>query len=278
MELTKISEAFGKSYLDFKEANKFQNKTKLYSAYWNRQRPRRYYDFPNENLIENEDSKTFINVPKINIIPDVTLQQAINNRRTYTFNDFKYDWTKEELYTFLNLSSGITGEKEYFSFNSQKEKVYHIHKLRAYPSGGGLYPIEMYMYIKGISGIEEGLYLFNPTKSRLIKIDNKKNINELETLLPMTAVKIDPLNSSLDKTNIIMFLVSNYKYSSYKYGLLAYKLAILEAGHLGQNIQLAATALNKKTIALCGYYDDKVEKFLKIDGQERVCLYAFTLG
>ena len=277
-DLDNISNAFGKSYLDFGEILEHHRQTKMMSTLFNRQRPRRYYDFPDDLLLENEDSYSCINVPDINVCSGITLADAVSRRRTSVFDDYSGGWTENQLYTFLNLTAGITGKKEYYSYNSKKEKTFHVQKLRAYPSGGGLYPVELYLYIKDIEGIADGLYLWNPMRSRLIFLKEPLEKDELEALLPMTSVKIDPNNASLDKCNIITFLVANFRYSSYKYGKLAYKLAILEAGHIGQNIQLAVTALDKKSTALCGYYDDKVEEYLELDGREKTCLYVFTIG
>lgn len=277
-KLDLINSEFEKKYLNFEDVTEFHNTTKMQSELWNRQRPRRYYDFPSDIILEHENDYETIEVPMINVCKECALQDAIMKRRTYPFNKFTGGWSKEELFTMLNLTAGITGERQYKSFNSKKEEVSHVQNLRAYPSGGGLYPVELYMYIKQISGIPDGTYVFNPIYHRLVQIGGCVEEGKLEELLPMTAVKIDPNNASLEKCNIIMFMIANFKYSSYKYGKLAYKLAILEAGHIGQNLQLSCAALGKRTTALCGFYDDKVEDFLKLDGKNKVCLYVFTIG
>ncbi len=277
-DLNNIGNAFEKSYLNFDEILEHHRQTKMMSTLFNRQRPRRYYDFPEDDIIDNENNYPLIDVPNICTCSDAKFEDILKSRRNSIFNEYTGTWTDKDLFTFLNLTSGVSGFKKFKSFNSKKVEVAHVQKLRTYPSGGGLYPIEMFLYIKGIDGIKEGLYLWNPVRSHLIFIKDAISQEELEDLLPMTAVKIDPNNASLKKCNVIVFLVANFRYSSYKYGKLAYKLAILEAGHIGQNIQLTATALNKKTTALCGYYDDKVEKYIGLDGNEKTCLYVFTMG
>lgn len=278
LDLDIISAQFQNSYLDFGAVTTFHNQTKMHSGLWNRQRPRRYYDFPADTILEDEEERRIINVPRINICEDVILADVLKNRRTYTFKDYDGIFSKEELFTMLNLMGGVTGCKDYYSYNAKKEEVYHVQQLRSYPSGGGLYPVEMYMYIRNIPDIEEGSYVYNPIHNRLIQIGKAVPLSEVEELLPMTAVKVDPNNASLERCNVLLFLIANFKYSSYKYGKLAYKLAMLEAGHIGQNVQLACTALKKKTTALCGFYDDKVEDFFGLDGKKKVCLYVFTVG
>lgn len=278
LDLDLISNQFGKSYLEFDEVTKFHNQTKMYSGLWNRQRPRRYYDFPTDDLMEDEEKKVTIKVKDINVCKEVLLEDALKRRRTYPFKAFEGIMNKDELFTMLNLMAGITGHRDYYSFNSKKEEVFHVQKLRSYPSGGGLYPIEFYLYIRNVNGIQDGSYLYNPIKEHLIQLRQEIPLDEVEELLPMTAVKVDPNNASLINCNVLVFLVANFAYSSYKYGKLAYKLAMLEAGHVGQNIQLACTALNKKTTALCGFYDDKVEDFFGLDGTKKICLYVFAIG
>lgn len=272
IDLELLSKRFEKSYLDFNEVRRFHCLTKMYSGLWNRQRPRRYYDFPAESLLENEEEYMCIEVPRINVCKEVTLESVLNQRRTYPFIYFDGNLQKEELFTLLNLMGGITGHKDYYTYNTKKEKIFYTQNLRSYPSGGGLYPVEMYMYIKNVEGIPEGSYLYNPIHSKLIQLKASVPLEKVEELLPMTSVKVDPNNISLEKCNVLLFLVANFQYSAYKYGKLAYKLAILEAGHIGQNIQLVSTALNKKTTALCGFYDDKVEDFFELDRTKK---YAF---
>lgn len=278
MNVNEILGGFYNDYYNLDTFYTFHNKTKLESVFSNKQIPRRNYDFPTENILENEELYRYIEVPKdINEI-DMSLTDAVIKRRTTSLDSFLGNWTKNELLQFLNYSLGVTKEHKVHHMNKDMQDEEVTLKLRAYPSGGAMYPIEVYLYIKDIEEIEEGLYLFNPNSSKLIQIGSEKDFTYLEGLIPSTALKLDPRQSTLEKVNILVFLVSDFNYSAHKYGVLAYKLALLEAGHIGQNIQLFAAALNKRSIPFGGHYDDKVEPFLRINGKEKICTYMFGLG
>lgn len=62
---------------------------------------------------------------------------------------------------------------------------------------------------------------------------------------------------------------------SKKYTDISYKLVQLEAGHIGQNIQLAAALYGLKTVPLQGYYDIDLGRLI---GNNQTILYAFLVG
>lgn len=278
MNIDEILMEFDNDYYNLDIFHTFHNKIKLESVFTNKQLPRRNYDFPEDSILENEELYRYLEVPTDFNGIDVSLRDAVVKRRTTSLNYFQGDWTKKELLQFLNHTLGVTKNHKVMHMNKSKEEEEFILKLRSYPSGGAMYPIEVYLYIKGIKDIEEGLYLFNPNTSMLLQIDSDKSLEYLESLIPSTALKLDSRYSSLRNVNMLIFLVADFKYSAHKYGVLAYKLALLEAGHIGQNFQLFASALNKKSIPFGGHYDDKVEPFLRIDGKEKTCTYVFGLG
>ena len=63
-----------------------------------------------------------------------------------------------------------------------------------------------------------------------------------------------------------------------KYGDRGYRYALLEAGHLVQNLNLAAVALGIGTVNLGGFYDDELAGLLRIDPETEICLYASACG
>ena len=65
--------------------------------------------------------------------------------------------------------------------------------------------------------------------------------------------------------------------SRFKYGLRAYRFALLETGHVGQNVLLAATALGLAAVPLGGYYDRRADEFLGLDGVNESTLYTIAV-
>jgi SagB-type dehydrogenase family enzyme len=64
----------------------------------------------------------------------------------------------------------------------------------------------------------------------------------------------------------------------FKYGLRGYRFALLEAGHLAQNVLLAATALGLSAVPLGAFYDRRTDDFLGLDGVNESTLYTIALG
>lgn len=63
-----------------------------------------------------------------------------------------------------------------------------------------------------------------------------------------------------------------------KYGINAYRFALIESGHIGQNISLLAQKENLGCCALGGFDNDKLSKLLDINQEDEIPLYVFSLG
>jgi SagB-type dehydrogenase family enzyme len=66
--------------------------------------------------------------------------------------------------------------------------------------------------------------------------------------------------------------------SRFKYGLRGYRFALLEAGHVVQNLVLAATALGLPALPLGGWYDRRVDELVGADGLDEATVYVVLLG
>ena len=66
--------------------------------------------------------------------------------------------------------------------------------------------------------------------------------------------------------------------SRFKYGQRGYRFALLEAGHLAQNVLLAAEALDLGAAPIGGFYDRQLAEFLEIDGVNEGPLYVIPIG
>jgi SagB-type dehydrogenase family enzyme len=63
-----------------------------------------------------------------------------------------------------------------------------------------------------------------------------------------------------------------------KYGERTYRFALLEAGHLAQNLLLVGTALGLGTLPVGGFLDDEVNDYLRLDGRREAVLYLILMG
>ena len=77
----------------------------------------------------------------------------------------------------------------------------------------------------------------------------------------------------------VCFVVSGiFQRTRWKYHERAYRYVLLEAGHLGQNLYLAATALGLNVCGVGAFFDEPLNELLGIDGQTEAALYLVTVG
>jgi SagB-type dehydrogenase family enzyme len=158
-----------------------------------------------------------------------------------------------------------------------KENIEVVHEdgvkwnFRPYPSGGGLYPIDIYVAIFNVEGIAKGVYLYNPKKHTISELDNNNDLSLIENGLPT-------LKKELDTTAFLIFLVSDLEKMAFKYQERAYRFALLECGHISQNLLLCATALNIKSFPVGAYLDNEINLFLDLDGVTSNVQYIMVFG
>lgn len=63
-----------------------------------------------------------------------------------------------------------------------------------------------------------------------------------------------------------------------KYKERGYRFVLLDAGHIGQNLYLMATALDLSVVSIGGFFDDDVNDLLRLDGVNESALYVIAVG
>jgi len=64
----------------------------------------------------------------------------------------------------------------------------------------------------------------------------------------------------------------------FKYNERGYRFVLLDAGHLGQNVCLMATAMNLGVLPIGGFLDDELNRLLDIDGVHESVVYPLLVG
>jgi len=111
-----------------------------------------------------------------------------------------------------------------------------IYPLRAAPSAGGLYPLEVYVVIDadGVEELKEGVYHYDPIKERLIQVKTGDYFAEVNTLL------------GLEDSDASLFLVicAVYSRTTVKYGERGIMYVHNEVGHAALNAMVESASLN----------------------------------
>ena len=141
---------------------------------------------------------------------------------------------------------------------------------RAVPSGGGLHPLDVYVLQFSGGALPEGVYHYHAGAHALQRVGVRCDRRELE------AASIYP--DIIASATVLLALVADMPRTRAKYGERAYRLALLEAGHVSQNLYLVARALGLGIVALDGFYDDRLHAILDVDGVAQIALMLFAMG
>jgi SagB-type dehydrogenase family enzyme len=159
-------------------------------------------------------------------------------------------------------SYGITGRMT-LSFGIEQD-------ARAVPSGGALYPLELYFAAHKVDGLEPGIYHYNVEGHSLELVREGQFSAKFGR-----ALFYDDMFKNVAGTLVIAAVPRR---SSLKYGERSYRFMNLEAGHVGQAACLTAGALDIGCVMLGGFYDDDIDDLIGVDGVNEMTLYTCALG
>lgn len=159
----------------------------------------------------------------------------------------------------LRAGYGITGELRADA---------GVQPLRAAPSGGALYPLELTVASRRVDGLAPGLYHFDPLDDVL----------ECTREGPVAIAATTPFADIAAGAAAVIIVSAVFWRSRFKYGLRGYRFVLLEAGHVAQNVLLAAAALGLAAVPLGGFYDRRVDELLGVNGVDESALYLLCVG
>ena len=142
---------------------------------------------------------------------------------------------------------------------------------RAQPSGGGRYPVEMYLlFFTQAKGIEPGVYHYN-VKAHALDVLWER---------PFSSEDIGKLFTYpwAQEASVAVILTGVFERNQMKYGERGYRQILIEAGAIVQNLYLVTTALGLKCCAIDGVHEPAIEKLLDIDGITESALCSLVLG
>lgn len=142
--------------------------------------------------------------------------------------------------------------------------------LRTAPSAGALYPIETYVVAHHVDGLEPGAYHYAVLERAL------ERLRTGDLRLPVARAALD---QGIARDAAAVFLWSAvWRRSTWKYGQRAYRYAPLDAGHIAENLALAAVALGLGSCQIAAFYDDEANGLLGLDGEDESVLYLSVVG
>lgn len=141
--------------------------------------------------------------------------------------------------------------------------------FRTYPSAGALYPCEIYLVIsRAQDGLGAGVYRYDAIRHRLDVCCTREDPDYC---------RVEAGNDSEPPACAIV-VSGVFERSVRKYGLRGYRLALIEAGHLLQNLSLVAIGLSQVSHVSASFYEAELETMLGIDGVSEAVLASFLIG
>jgi SagB-type dehydrogenase family enzyme len=141
---------------------------------------------------------------------------------------------------------------------------------RAVPSGGALFPLEVYVHISNVEGLAPGIYHYEPHANVVRRFIDGDQSDRLAASIVQSSL--------VSQASAFVFITALFDRTTTKYGERGYRFALIETGHVGQNLALCAAALGLAGTPIGGFVDSTVDELLEIDGINQSTLYAFALG
>jgi SagB-type dehydrogenase family enzyme len=177
---------------------------------------------------------------------EMSLEEAIANRRSVReFTQERLSW--DQIGQLLWAAQGLTDPRG----------------LRAAPSAGALYPLEIYV------ALADGAYHYVP-EGHVVEMVSGENVRD-----DLWGAGLQ--QDALREAPTIFVITAVYERTAGKYGERAERYVELEAGHAAQNLLLQAVALELGAVPIGAFYDDQVQAALGLPADYRP-LYLIPVG
>jgi len=142
---------------------------------------------------------------------------------------------------------------------------------RTVPSAGSRHPYETYLHVARVDGVKSGLYRYLPLTHELLLLDQRPSLRE--ELYVLT----DREDWAADAPVFFLWSCVPYR-GEWRYYTMSHKSMLLDAGHIGQNLYLAAEAMGCGACTLGGYWQEGADRFCGVDGEDEYVVYLAAVG
>jgi SagB-type dehydrogenase family enzyme len=212
---------------------------------------------PQPPLYKTYPDARVVALPVVSPIEGPPLAELLNQRRSVrAFSPRPVTLT--ELSHLLHMSTGITDRRD--------PTLY----FRSIPSSGALYPLEVYPILFAVDGATPGVYHYDVLRHRLELLragDFRQEVFQAAVAQEMV------LHCAL-----VLVITGMFSRVHFKYVDRSYRYMLLEAGHLGQNVYLAATTLGLGPCGVGAFFDDDLNRLIDVDGWDETTVYLLTIG
>ena len=195
-------------------------------------------------------------------VPDSEFSRVLMMRKTHR-RFSKQEVTLEAVSQLLSLVWGVNG----YLYSARFGKLLH----KTSPSAGARHPGEVYLMALRVKGLSPGLYHYHPAHHHLETI--RANATREKAWLYCAR------QNFAKNAGALFLMTAVFRRTMWKYHLArAYRVVLLDAGHLCQTFCLVATWLGLAPFCTAALKDTLIEEDLGIDGIRESVLYVAGIG
>lgn len=206
-----------------------------------------------------EQNGVYISLPQNVEVPEIGVTTVIQRRKSIRQYS-RLPLSLEELSHLLWCTQGV-------------KSILPGRTVRTVPSAGARHALETWLVINNVTGIEPGLYRFVATKHQLALIASAKDSD----FAGKAAELCHGQQFVRGAAALFVWVAVPYR-MAWRYGDRAYRYLHLDAGHVCQNLYLAAESIDAGVCAIAAYDDDQMNAFLGLDGESAFAIYMATVG
>jgi len=139
---------------------------------------------------------------------------------------------------------------------------------RYYASGGGLYPVNVFVYVNNVAGISKGLYRYQTGSHSLYPGKNSFDTHKF----------LQYGNFDFDNFSFLVLYEYDFNKNYLKYGELSLLITLVEVGILSHQLELVATSMDFTVCQIAGFDKQYAEKELDLDGINSHILFTNICG
>lgn len=212
--------------------------------------------------------KIILPSPNIDFLSKIDFLDVLKSRKTCRSFIGSEVVSMDDLSNLLYVSFGDfhSSENDYEMHGYQK-----VGMRKTSPSGGGLHPTEAYLIINKVIGLKSGVYYYSSEEHALFFLSFGDVYERLTGIFCGQYF--------YENTPFGIFLTSRFDKLWNKYPhSRAYRVALMDIGHISQTFQLVATAMGMKTWLSGAFQDEAVRTLLKITGASEQPFLFLTCG
>jgi SagB-type dehydrogenase family enzyme len=143
--------------------------------------------------------------------------------------------------------------------------------LRTVPSAGARHAFETYLLVNRVEDLQPGIYRYLALEHALLGLNFDEDVNETLTQACFNQRQVAT-------SAVTFFWAAVVERMQWRYPERGYRYLLLDAGHICQNLYLAAEGLGCGVCAIAAYDDDSVNAALGLDGETIFVAYIASLG